>query len=323
MLKHIIEKIILSTIFKVDLTSIEQSIIRDSIEKKYTPAVKKAFFMCMFSIFPILFLDTSVVVSVLIPITMVCGSAWFSISLASIRQKFGKFGLEMTANMFEAFSIALGILFLIVVVSFLKPFIGPVMESVPYRAYVDFFALIVGVVVIGNMVYKLFIGSLKYDINDAMLTGQNEAAERFFRKSLSILHNVSSRLQDSKSLPIANYYIGVAFFEIYSFIKVIDAADPCLEKHINNANKLIKNPTMDKKQADSVSYELVTTFVGYCKNPATREAQKSLKAIQDELWCLSRNTEEPQEMTDTRLSIIFKEIADLIEGQGETLFLAK
>jgi hypothetical protein len=49
---------------------------------------------------------------------MVAGTAWFSISLANIKQKFEKFGLELTMNVFEAFSISLGLLFMLSIFSF-------------------------------------------------------------------------------------------------------------------------------------------------------------------------------------------------------------
>ena len=82
---------VLMSFFEIDLTNSEKQIAIDSIINKYSVASKRAFYNCILGTFPILFLDTSIIVNVLIPITMVAGTAWFSISLASMKQKFETF----------------------------------------------------------------------------------------------------------------------------------------------------------------------------------------------------------------------------------------
>jgi hypothetical protein len=172
-------------------------------------------------------------------------------------------------------------------------------------------------------VFKIFLGALKYDMNDTMLAGQNEAAEKFYRKSLSMLHSVSQSLRDGKSIQVANYYIGVAFFEIFSSmqsIKIIDNDEILIS--INDSNILIRNPSMNQKKADEISLKLIRKWVNYCKKDLSGEGIKSLKAINDELWCLSNNNEE-QELVDNRLGVIFEEIAGLLESYGDSLYRLK
>jgi hypothetical protein len=323
MLNRFVDKFILKTIYAVDLTSLEASVIRQSVKEKYIPALKTSFLMGLLGIFPILFLDTNVIISVLIPITMVAGTAWFAISLASMKQKFEQFGMELTTNMFEAFVTSLIFLLLLAVLSLGNFFIQPLVNFLPYQNFFNILSFVLGTLVIGNITYKLFIGSFKYDINDAMLTGQSEAAERFYRKSLSLLHNVAENLQDNRSTQVANYYIGVAFFEIFSFLKKLGTANGKLAGYMEESNRLVFNPSMPQKEADKIAQHLISEFVSYCVNPSSDESRKSLEAIGDELKCLAQNTEEAQEMVDTRFSIIFKEIAGLVENQGETLFIKK
>ena len=107
MFQKIIKFIALRNFFSVELTSAEREIAIESVREKYAKALKKAFIYCLLSVLPILFLETQVLISVLIPITMVAGTAWFSISLANMKQKFENFGLELTTNLFEAFTISL------------------------------------------------------------------------------------------------------------------------------------------------------------------------------------------------------------------------
>ena len=90
----------------------------------------------------------------------------------------------------------------------------------------------------------------------------------------------------------------------------------------NAINKLVKNPSMNQKIADKIALSLIKIFVSYCKNSIDMDSKKSLEAICDELWCLEHNINEEQEIIDTRLAIIFQEIASLLEGQGETLFIS-
>lgn len=321
---RIITNRVLKNLFEIELSSLERTVAENSVKKKYASGLKKTIWYALLAILPILFLDTTIIVSVLIPITMVAGTAWFAISLANMKQKFEAFGLELTSNLFEAFAISLGLLFTLSVFSLGAPFWQPLVADIhKARIWWKLISFFFGAVIIGNIVYKIFIGSIKYDINDAMLTGQNEVAEKFYRRALSVLHALSESLHSGKSLEVANYYIGVAFFEIFSYMENIEVVKEALPRLMDKANKLVKNPSMKKKDADTIAIELIKVFRSYCVNPHGHESNKSLKAIADELWCLHNNTDENQEMTDTRFAIVFQEIANLLEGQGETLFFVK
>ncbi len=321
MFKTFITKRVLRTFFSIELTSGERMIAVEAADMKYSKALQNAFFYCLLSIFPILFLDTTVIISVLIPITMVAGTAWFAISLANMKQKFERFGLELTVDFFEAYSISLGLLFLLSVFSLSDTFWRGTIESLPYQNHFRLFSFIAGVVVVGNISYKILIGSIKYDVNDSMLTGQSEAAERFYRKSLSLLHSVANSLREGKSIQVANYYIGVAFFEVFAYVRKIGVMNGKLAGLMEQSNSLVKNPSMPQEEADRISLNLIKVFMSYCVNPQGSEVEKSMEAIKDELQCLENNKNEDQEMVDTRLAIIFQEIASALENQGETLFL--
>jgi len=134
-----------------------------------------------------------------------------------------------------------------------------------------------------------------------MLAGQNEAAEKFFRRSLSILHSLAESLRNKWSVQVSNYYIWVAFFEVFSHIKTFPNINLDIKKHIDTANNLIQNPSMSQKDADTIAIELINEFLSICINPQWNNSHKSLRAIKDELKALAKNTNEEQEMVDTRL----------------------
>ncbi len=320
-IERFIRKIILKKLFAIELTSLENEITEESIKKKYTPAFQKSIMYGIASVVPLLFLDTTIVVNILIPITMVVWWARFAISLSSIKKKFENFWLELTKNLFEAFTISLTLLLMLTVVS-LSAFIRkPRIVEIKYLQAWKYLGLVIGILIITNIIYKMFIWAMKYDINDAMLTGQNEAAEKFYKKSLSLLHSVSASLRDKKSLEVANYYIGVAFTEIFESINI--SYNDKWKNDIEKSKELIKNPSISQKEADKKAIELIQQFLTYCINPIGNSSNKKIENIKEEVICIQNNTREKQEMKDTRFAVIFEEIASLIEEQWETLFKQK
>ena len=98
----VIRKTLLKNFLEIHLTSSERELAEEAIEQKYTVAIYSSVFYCILLIPCLLLLETSIVISVLIPTTMVAGTAWFSVSLASLKEKFANFGLELTVDLFNA-----------------------------------------------------------------------------------------------------------------------------------------------------------------------------------------------------------------------------
>ncbi len=121
-MNHFFERVlfrILKNFFAINLSATERDIAIDSVRLKYTPAIVKSFLLSLLLLPGVFFLDSSILVSVLIPITMVSGTAWFAVSLANIRKKFEGFGNELTRDLFSSFVLSLFALFLITISSML------------------------------------------------------------------------------------------------------------------------------------------------------------------------------------------------------------
>ena len=190
----------------------------------------------------------------------------------------------------------------------------------PQLFYVNFAAGLLSIYVTGVLLYDIFIGALKYDTNDAMLTGQNEAAEKFYKKALSLLHRAADGIAESKSLQVSNYLIGVALYEIFAHIKSIKKTNGTLGGLMEKSNQLVFNPSMTQAEADVIVLNLLKDLIGRMSNQESVKNNKSYLAILDEVSCLERNKTEDQEMVDTRLSVVFRELASLLEDFGEFLF---
>ena len=316
-MKFFIKKFILQNIIKLDLSIDEKRITESAIQSKYAPSLKEAILVSIIIIPAALFLDTNVLMTVLIPITMVTGTAWFAISLASMRKKFEAFGLELTASMFKSFVSSIGILGVLSVVSFTSGFYNEFIEFGKENVYIQIVSSVLGALVVIRILWNVFAGSMKYDMNDAMLTGQAEVAERFFRKSLSLLHQSAENLRKGKKLEVANYYIGTAFYEVFSFIKKSVGSNSKINNLLRKSEVIIGNPHIDQKEADNESIKLIEGFLDFCVEG--QEAEENIKSIKNELRIIKRSGEN-QEMVDIRFSVIFDAIAELIDIQGGGLF---
>jgi hypothetical protein len=317
-----IRHLILGRFFKIPLSRLESETAENALRLKYVPAVQSALVYGVLLLPAVLMLDTSIVVSVLIPTTMVAGTAWYAVSLASLKKKFEDFGMELTADLFVAFSLSLAMLFLSTAASLAKT-MGFELPSSARPSWALYGAGILALIAVGKLLYAILAGSIKYDINDAMLTGQNEAAERYFKASLSLLHTTAIGLRQSRSLQVANYSIGLAFYEVFSDVKGLyedRVPGARLGEWIEKSNQLIRNPAMTKEEADAIALGLVRAFVGACFQTPNVIKHKSYIALQDEIECLADNRNEERPMTDTRMSVVFKEISNLLEEFGLSLF---
>ena len=321
-LKKFIKRYILGNFFKINLTSLERELAEEGIDVKHSVCLRNGIFKGLLAMPAILFLDTQTIISVLIPVTLVAGTAWFSISLANVKEKFGGFGLELTINIFESFINSLILLILIASVSLVREFLEPLIAIGETSALLRLVAGLLGIYVVFDNIYKIFIGSMKYDTNDTMLTGQNEAAERFFKKSLSFLNITADNLREGKHTEVAHYYIGLSFFEIYTYINTLEVFNKKeINKHIDTANTLIDNPSMKQVEAKKIAIDLINQFLEYVKIKNNENINKSITGIKDELRNLNDSKrEESKEMIDTRFGMIFQEIGEMISNAGENLF---
>lgn len=320
--ERLLRRLILARFFEIPLSRLESDTAEKALRLKYVPAVRHALVYGTLLLPAVFMLDTSIVVSVLIPTTMVAGTAWYAVSLASMKKKFESFGMELTTDLFVAFALSLVMLFLATAASLAKT-VGIELPALFQRPSARSAAGIFALAAVGKLLYAIFAGSIKYDINDAMLTGQNEAAERYFKASLSLLHTTAGALRQSRSLQVANYSIGLAFFEVFSNVKGLyedRVPGAKLSEWIEKSNQLIRNPAISKQAADACALDLVRAFVAACFQSPNVTKHKSYVALLDEIKCLAENTEEEQCMTDTRMSVVFTEISNLLEEFDMSLF---
>ncbi len=324
MIKNIILRKVLGTFFAIPLSSKERQIAIESVDFKYVPAIRNSLIFTLLCLPAILFFDMGIIVAVLTPVTMVSGTAWFAVSLANMKKKFETFGTELTVDLFESFVISLLLLLMIAIVA-VNPFFFEFVGRYGDIPAISFMSGVLAAIVVTRISLKIFLGALKYDINDAMLTGQAEAAQKYYTKSLSFFQQSAAALKSGKSLDVANYHIANSFYELFSYVKLKlktkNVSDKALDNLIKTAREMKLSPGSDQKKIDKTSVHLIESFLDFCRGVDDVEAKKSLDNIRLELECI-KNTKsgESQQMIDTRFASIFQEIAELIEELGEVLF---
>lgn len=324
MLESFFRKNIFSSFFKIDLNAVELATAEDSVKNKYIKGASMAIFYGVVSLPTLLFSDTTILTSVLIPITMVSGTAWFAVSLINIRKKFENFGNELTLDLYRSFVTSLIFLSLMSLIALNPVIFADIIawgKAIPSLVFVSG---VIGTTIVIKMIYDVFLGATKYDMNDSMLTGQNEAAEKYFKKSLSLLNSCATHLKESNiSFAAVGYYIGLAFYEVFNYVIQTKGKSDQILFLIKDSTDFKNNPSDNcKKVIDKCIY-----FVEQCliliTNVQDEKTKKSISSIKSELNSIQTNIKEPMDVTNIRLATILEELEDMLVGQGEALFLRR
>ena len=320
MLDNFFRKVVFKNFLKIDLNAVELATAEESLTTKYSHGVKESLFYGLLVIPTLLFVDTSVLSSVLIPITMVSGTAWFAVSLVNIKQKFGSFGNELTIDLYRSFTTSLIFLSLMTLIS-LNPFLFSSISAWGKQySLVPLISGAIGTLLVFKMIYDVFSGATKYDMNDSMLTGQNEAAEKYFTRSLSLLNSCAAHHKTGISADVSGYYVGLAFFEVFNYILISKGDHSEIQTLITEAGLLKSQPPDSKKEIVLKCVMFIERFLTLVTNHSDSRTNKSYKNIQLELSSIRKNTSESQGVFNLRLATILEEMEDMLAGQGEMLF---
>lgn len=323
LIKNFFEKVTFRSFFEIDLTATEKNTANESLSDKYTKGLMESILYGLIALPCILFIDISLLVSVLIPITMVSGTAWFAVSLVNIKKKFENFGNELTKDLYRTFCTSLILLTLISTVSLNNYLFKDLIEVGKSNTAVVLVSGALGTIIVIKMIYDVFAGATKYDMNDSMLTGQNEAAEKYFKRSLSLLSSCADNLRNnSKSTGVATYNLGLAFYEIYNYVRVSKGVDSKVEEMITQTEEIKSNPPATLNDMKKISIGLVENVIMLITNRQDKNTIKSLRNVQSELNSI-RNNDEDIELLNLRLATILEELEDLLMSQGEALFMKR
>jgi len=331
-MRKYIEKHLITTVFKdfysADITPVEENIATNGIKEIFTPVILRALCWAALGLPATITLDTSNVSLFLTPIAFIAGTAWFIISLSTIKLKFKNFSVDITKNIFESFLTSLFLMLFIAVIAlnssiFAVKMIFP--ELIMY--YLKIASVLLASTVAIRIVYLIVIGSIQYATNDAMLTGQRELMQEYYRRSLSFLYLVADLIRKESDVKVTNYYISDAFSRIFNIAKNYVKKQSKqnygkkleeIENLNNKALEVLSCPEKNQEKIQHIFYSLLTGFKDLL-NPNNKAAQK-INYINIEYQCLEKGHDSPR-ATALRYGTVFALIYEILQDEGEDIFL--
>lgn len=331
-MKSFVDNHIIKTVFKnfyhADITPVEENLATSGIKEIFTPVIVKALFWASLGLPAIVTLDTTTVSLFLTPIAFIAGTAWFIISLSTIKLKFKDFSADITKNIFESFLTSLFMMLFMALIALIGSAIT-INVSIPENPlyYVKIVSALLASCVAIRIVYLIVIGSIQYATNDAMLTGQRELMQEFYRRSLSFLYLVADLIRKETDTKVTNYYICDAFSRTFNIAKnyVKKQSKQNYEKKLeiidnlnNKALVVLANPEKDQEKIHTIFFELLTGFKRLL-NPNNKAAQK-INYIEIEYQCLKKGNDSSR-MVALRYATTFALIYEILQDEGEDIFL--
>lgn len=183
----------LKTLRNSDPSSDETAVINDSVRDKYVPALRNATLLSLLAA-PAYIQNAQVAYVIFGIISSLTGLAWFSMSLKDVKAKFTKFGIELTADMLEAFLTSIFLIALLTGYGVISEPIQKIflinhqtainnsgaVQGSTLIALFDIIKVIVPLSIMFKIMSSLVSATIKHDANDAMLTGSTDAAQVFF-----------------------------------------------------------------------------------------------------------------------------------------------
>ena len=276
--------------------------------------------------------------NVLVPVVFVSGMAWFSISLASMREELASFGLELTRNIFESFLSSMFILVSILLLTLNPWVVDGLIDFVDFlfpegRSVVDILAGVAATGGVLKIFYSLCVGSVKYDANDSMLSGQNEKAEVFFRRSLSDLRKAADELRSGVSLELANYHLSWALeyfcIDLMKMVKARGGREPVeFQKIILDLERMRASPSGDHGKSDEFFVDVIGRIIECVRVPlsvgavcgmGTKEFCEIVNHIEKGLYNIENCRKNMTMLADARFARVLDLLSDLSESNHDLL----
>lgn len=322
----------MNTVFKdfysAEITPVEENIATGGIKEIFTPVILRALFWASLGLPAVITLNTTNVSLFLTPIAFIAGTAWFIISLSTIKNKFKDFSADITKNIFESFLTSLFLMLFIALIALnSSAFIPNVVFPGHVMYFIKIISAILASIVAIRIVYLIVVGSIQYATNDAMLTGQRELMQEYYRRSLSFLFHVADLIRRESDVKVTNYYISDAFSRVFNIAKNYIKKElkeghekklKTIEQLNDNALEVLSNPEKNQEKIQKTFFKLLTGFKKLL-NPNNKAAQK-INYIDIEYKCLSKENDSPR-ATALRYATVFALIYEILQDEGEDIFL--
>jgi hypothetical protein len=306
----------------------EVKMIKDSVQQKYAPVLRNSTLGAILAAPGILLVKEPMVIQMILSVIITTtGVAWFSMSLKDVKLKFAEFGMELTSNMMEAFLTSLYLAFLYAGYSIMSPEIqnalawgkeqgidlaGGVKNTPGVEVGAKVLSIIIGVRMILSNVRQAVV---KFDANDALLTGAGAVAVEAFQKQLDKVREAGTGLDRTQDLKSANLKIIMGLGTVF---KVLQDINPSLisETFEAGSNDVAQEVnTFDKKFAPH--FLVILNF--FHEFEVSFDLKQRIELLKGSLETLQEKKSSDQAFGDTVYSELFILISDLIKEHQDDL----
>jgi hypothetical protein len=326
----------MKTLHALGLTSQEKSIVDDSVYDKYIPVLRNSFLFAALAAPGALLTNPQAIQFILAIISSVTGVAWFTVSLKEVKEKFVDFGVELTGNMLEAF---LTTIFIIAIMSGVAIASEPIQMILSWAAENGFnllavtssvkfkVAAAIGTLWSGFRIVKNLVkATIKFDANDAMLTGSADAARNFYESSISELRNNAKLLKSETTTAGANMRIYESVKGYADYLNKVGLGFGAYDRLEKDIRILLDNIDADQSTFDQLSLPIIERLIipmeetSSVKNSTfelkfgrIKQEVKKLKSLYQAGKPVSR------EISDNVFSNAFEGLADLVANFQDEL----
>ena len=307
-----------------------------AVKDKYGPALVSAIGILLFMLPALFFIEAESIQGVLIPVVFVSGTAWFAISLASMRDDLSDFGIQLTYDLLVSFISSLLVLFIIVVLA-INPWIKGFIVSTITQGDAELangISIVSGILAalgLARIFFKLISGTIKYDANDSMLSGQNEKAEIYFKRALSDLRRTAADLRRNLPLHLANYHLSWAL-EYFCLDLLKTKAHSKKSKNIQ-LREMVKvlqeiraNPDINQLQADKAFVTTIKIIMEQISGNGREEQKEELSEyyeivahINNGVEYLEGDRSKNSAIQDARFARVLDLLSDLTEKYHDVM----
>ena len=253
-----------------------------------------------------------------------------------MRDDLSDFGIQLTYDLLVSFISSLLVLFVIVVLA-INPWIKVFIVSIITQGEAEFatsistFSGILAALGLARIFFKLISGTIKYDANDSMLSGQNEKAEIYFKRALSDLRRTATDLRRDLSLELANYHLSWALeYFCLDLLKTKAHSKKSENIQLREVVKALQdiraNPNINQPQADKAFVTTIKIIMEQISGNGREEQKEELSEYYDIVAHINNGVEylegdrsKNSAIQDARFARVLDLLSDLTEKYHDVM----
>lgn len=320
----------IKTGFNIKLTPMEQKIIRDNFKNRYYPSIKFGFLWALLALPGALYIDLTLLGDFLIPIIMVTGTVWFSISVTSSDSRYKNFENSLCRQLLNAFvlSICLSVIIFIGAV-FREEFIL-INNLIGHQKELRIISMALMGIVSIRLCYTIIFGAIKDNLSASLLTKENKIRLKAQTLNMLAVRDMGEKISSADKVRAS--YFGAKGIKIICrlknmILKDIDATKyrteiKKYEKIELEMYKIIQDPESLQKTSQSLIKKSIKIIIDDL-NESGSSTPFLFDVLKEETNDLQKISEKHYQSFYIKLSTIFITLEEIFDDHDKYMFYPK